>query len=821
MATLLNDLRYGFRMLRTSRSLTAVAVLSLALGIGANTAIFSLVDKLLVRSLPVVAPDQLVLLSAESVNPRFLNTVFSYPDYAEYRDRNQAFSGLIAFRQTQVRLGKDNQPERLKIELVSGNYFDALGVRAARGRMIQVEDDKTPGAHPVAVLSYDYWQRRFGSDSGVIGQTITLNGASYSIIGVARQGYQGIRLERPADAWVPLMMVEQLMKNSWLKERTSGWLELVGRLKAEVTMAQAEQGMDTLARQVRETHFSPAELKLPFNEKRMLLASGSKGKSLLRDNLSKPLTLLMAAVGVILLIACANVANLLLSRAAARRKEIAIRLALGASRGRIISQLLAESVLLALTGGAAGLLLAPWLTELLLAFQARVLTTPTTLNQTLDGRVLAFTLVISVLSGIVFGLAPALESSRADLLPALKEEGAIFSHRERRFSTRHLLVVAQVALSLVVLIGAGLFIRSLHKLWAIDLGFKPEGVLLLPMELPEQGYDEARGREFYRQLLARTRSLPGVVAVSLARVVPFEGGVMSRGVMIEGYQDSTGKNIGIDANDVGPGYHELMGIQILKGRGFNEQDHEHAPGVAIINEAMARLYFPNQNPLGKSLRVGPGNPPLEIIGVARDSKFHDVKEAPLPHFDLPVLQRGNFSFMTLQVRATGDAASLWPALRREALSLEPGMRISAMSTLDEEISQSIAPARMATTLTSLLGLSALLLAAIGLYGVMAYGVNRRRREIGIRLALGAQTRDVLRLVVGQGLKLVLVGVAIGLIAAWALTRLMAHLLFEVSATDPLTFAAVAWVLIAVALVACYLPARRASKVDPMTTLRCE
>ena len=825
MRTLWQDLRYGARALIKSPGFTAVAVLSLALGIGANTAIFSLIDKLLWRSLPVREPGQLVLLSAESVNPRFLNTVFSYPDYRDYRDMNRVFSGLIAFRDAEVEVGAGDEAGRAAGELVSGNYFDVLGVGAARGRTIRPEDDASPGKSPVVVLSHGLWQRRFGSDPDIVGKAVTLAGASYTVVGVAPSGFNGLTLERPTYFWVPLAMQQQLTSENLFASgnRGAAWLKLVGRLKAGVTAAQAQAGLDVLARQVRDANTPESDRGRPFYERRMLLEPTGNGISILRKDLSKPLTLLLATVGLILLIACANVANLLLTRAASRRKEIAVRLALGASRARLVRQLVTESLLLASLGGAAGLLFAEWLAGLLLTYNPyRIDLAQTTFGITLDARVLAFTLFASALSGLVFGLVPALRSSRPDLIPALKGEVAALRQGAARLGPRGLLVVLQVALSLVVLVGAGLLVRSLRNLFAVDPGFRPAGVLLVPVSLPSKKYDEARGREFFRELTGRLRALPGVERVSSATVTPMGGEVFTRSVTVEGYTPEPGQNIGVDSNEVGPGYHELMGIPLVQGRGFTEQDGAGAPRVAVISEAMARVYFAGQNPLGKRLWLGKGSPPLEVIGVARDSKYHTLTESPLPHLDTPILQ-DPYAYLdvTVNVRASGDAAALLPAVRREVKALDPSLTLAGAGTLTEELGNSLAAARMAATLTTLFGLVALLLSAVGLYGAISYSVAQRTREIGIRMALGAQSSDVLTLVIGKGLILTAAGAGVGLAAALALTRLATGLLFGVSATDPATFVAITLLLSAAALLACYIPARRAAKVSPTVALRYE
>jgi predicted permease len=836
MSTLWQDLRYGIRMLRRSPGFTAGAVLALALGIGANTAIFSVADKLLLRSLPVKDPHQLALVSGETVNPKFQNNLFTYPDYVDYRDQNEVFSGLLAFTvvgQSNVKLGVGEQSDKMGLELVSGNYFDVLGVAAAQGRVIRDEDNRSEDAHPVAVISHRCWQRRFGGQPNVVGQTLLLNGASYTIIGVAPAGFAGMRLESPAEAWVPLMMRRQLLSaTTSVFERRLGWLQLMGRLKPGISRAQAQVSFDLTARRIWEANTAPSDRKRPFSEKRIWLETGGQGISFLRRTLGPTLKLLLAVVALLLVLACANVANLLLARAMTRRKEIAVRLALGATPWQIIRQSLTESLLLAGLGAGAGLLLASWLYGLLFAFQPGFDIERSTLHGSLDARVLGFTALTSILSGVLFGLVPAWQRARAPLLPALKDAEASLAQHERHWNVRHALIVAQVALALVMLTGAGLLLRSLQRLFAIDPGFRAENLLIVPLELPRAAYaaakDEAgkravdeRNNQYFVQLTERVKALPGVESATTAWITPLMPRIAKSSVVIEGWQTQPGENIAIDESRVGPGYHELLGIPFVQGRGFTERDNANAPGVVIINETLARTYFPNQNPLGKRLSLGPKQPWLEIIGVTRDHRLHSLTETPLPHFDLPALQRPYGSSARLVVRTKLDPQAVLPAVRKEALALNAQVTVEPPTTVYDELKNSIAAARMASALTSLFGLMALLLTAIGLYGVMSYAVSRRTHEIGIRMALGAQTGDVLRLVVRQGLQLVLIGLALGLTGALALTRLLSSLLYGVSATDPATFVVISLLLTAVALLACYIPARRATKVDPMVALRYE
>jgi predicted permease len=825
MNNLIQDLRFSARMLFKTPLLTIVAALSMAIGIGANTAIFSLVDKLLLQKLAVREPDQLIALWSESVSPRFRQSTWSWMDYADYRDQNQVFTDLIAYGTRAANLGERNAPEKISCELVSSNYFSALGVSPMKGRAFLPEENSTPGAHPVAMLSYDLWQRRFAGSPSVIGQQVAINEVSFTVVGIAPPSFSGMTVEQPADVWVPAMMHPQLMQLKAGKDlahsRRDAWMRLVGRLKPGVTMVQAQTGIDTLARQIREANTPEDDRKMPFYEKRVLAEPAAQGESRLRTKLGETLKFLMVTVGLILLIACANVANLLLARSTIRRREIAVRLALGATRARLVTQLLTESSLLGLVGGVLGLLLAPWLVDLLLTFQPNSWVVQPVVGDVLDARVLTFTLGVSLFSGLLFGLIPALQASRPDLLPALKDEGAMLNQRERFLSPRNTLVIAQVALSLIVLVCAGLFIRSLRNLLAIDPGFQPEKVLLADIELPASKYDEAKGRALFQQLAEKLKALPGIEAVTTASITPLSGSISMSSYILEGATVEPGNMPTAKNGNVGPGYHELMGISLVAGRGFTEQDRAGAPGVAIINETFARQSFPNENPVGKRMSRGPGNPWLEIVGVARDTKNISLTEKQEPYFYLSLEQQPYHSYQRVLIRAQKDAASLTPAVREAVKSLDPALSTFKAATLAQELRNSIASARMATSLAALFGVVALLLAGIGLYGVISYSINSRTREIGIRMALGAESRDVLRLVIGQGMKITLIGVAIGLIAAFGLTRLIASSLYNVSAADPLTFALIALLLTVAAFLSCYLPARRATKIDPMIALRFE
>ncbi len=817
MESLLQDLRYGVRMLLTNPAFTAVAVISLALGIGANTAIFSLVDKILVRPLPVEEPHRLVTVGTRF--PEGLNTVFNYPLYTDYRDRNQVFDGLIAYSEIPLSLSDGGQSERVYGLIVSGNYFSMLGVPAAVGRTFLPEEDRTPGTHPIAVISYRLWQRRFGAEPALLGKTIQLNGNSFSVIGIAPAEFTGTIRGFSPDVYVPMMMVGQAMPMhiNPVTERRFTWLYVMGRLKPGIGREHAQAGMRTLAGQIAKIY--PLNTDTPIE-----LGDGGKGHTGLMRDLRTPLLLLMAVVGLILLIACANVGNLLIARAATRRREVAIRTAVGASRARLLRQLLTESLLLSSLGGIVGLLLAVWIKDLLQTFQPPSTSFPLALDGRLDVRVLSFALALSMITGVVFGLVPALHASRPDLVPALKEEAMTVGQGRRRWSVRNLLVVAQVALSLVVLVSAGLCVRSLRKLQSIDAGFEPAKVLVMSMDLTLNGYREPRGRQFYSQLVERVSALPGVESVSLARIVPLGDTGMRITVGVQGHPSDRDHSINFSFNIISPNYFQTMGTALLRGRDFRWEDREGAAPVVIINETIASRYWPGQDPVGKHLTLlFPGTRErklLEIIGLVRNSKYRLLTEATPPTMFLPFLQTYRAD-MALHVRTAADPKTMAAAVRREAQSLDPNLPVFNIKTLEEQKRDSLYASRMAATLLAIFGLLALSLAAVGIYGVIHYSVSQRIHEIGIRMALGALGKDVLALVLSEGILLVAIGVMLGVAGAMAATRLFATFLYEVSATDPATFVSIALVLATVALLAAYIPARRATKVDPMVALRYE
>jgi predicted permease len=816
METLWQDVRFGFRILFKSPAFTLVAALSLALGIGANTAVFSIINDSLLKPLPVEEPGRLVSVFTTDVkNPGNLST--SHLNYVDYRDQNQVFSGLLAYTFAQLSLTKEETTEPVFGLVVSGNYFDVLGVKAALGRTFMPDEDQTPGAHPVVALSHGLWQRSFGGDTNLVGKTISLNRHDFTVVGIVPEGFTGTNLGPGPDLWVPMMMHDQVQPGfDWYNERRGLFLNLIGRLKPGVSVEQAQSSLKIFAGQLAQDYPRDNEGRsakiVPLLQAR--IDPDGSGQLMLASGM------MMAVVALVLLIACANIANLLLARASARRKEIAVRLALGAGRRRLIRQLLTESLVLSLIGGVVGFLVAFWARDLLRSFDPVGGGPNAPPVAALNFRVLGFTLLISLLSGVIFGLAPALQASKPDLVLTLKGETSAAARRAFGFNLRKALVVIQVALSLVSLISAGLFVRSLRNAQAINPGFITDNILLAGFNLGREGMAKPQGVNFQRQLVERTAALPGAQAVTIASGRPFGGGIM-RSVFLEGQAPTpNGRGVLVQLNNVGLRFFETLGIPLLQGRDFSEQDGEGAPQVVIINETMARRFWPNQGAIGKRFKFFGDEFYREVVGVARDTKYNSLTEANTPFIYVPLLQ--NYSDAgALHVRATGDAAQISAAVRGVAKELAPNLPLLNVQTLSDRIDQSLNGQRSQTRLLAFFGLLALLLSSIGIYGVMAYSVAQRTREIGIRMALGARSQNVLSLVVRQGMALVMGGVALGLIAAFAVTRLIGSLLFRITAADPVTFVIASLLLVGVGALAGYLPARRATKVDPLIALRHE
>jgi predicted permease len=822
---MIQDLRFGVRMLLKDKGFTAVAVLSLALGIGANTAIFSLIDAVLLKTLPVERPDQLYFIqNAGTRGPD--GGAPPYPCFERFRDRNQSFAGMAAFSQLDPRLRIDGQIEEARGQRVSGNYFSLLGVKAILGRTLSPVDDSVPGKGGpdglVAVISYNYWTRRFGRDPAVVGKVVQLGDDPVTIVGVTQPEFYGLIPGREGDISLPMMVVGADV----LTEKTSRWFAAVGRLKPGVPVEQARADLDTTFQSYMDETGVNAERRREFFA-RIDLSPAGKGLSRLRRQFSQPLQALMAIVAMVLLIACANVANLLMARATARRKEFAVRLAMGASRIRIMRQLLTESLLLVSLGGSLGLLFAPWGSAFLASFfgagRDRLF-----IDLPLDHRVLLFTTGLSLLTGLIFGLAPALQATRVDPSPALKDGAGASGRSRSRFGKS--LVVAQVALSLLLLVVAGLFARTLHNLKSVDAGFQADGVLTMDVAPPETLYQGVRLANLRKDIVARVERLPGVRSASLGALSPLAG--YNRGVSIEvsNFTPRSGQDNEISMNQVSPGYFQTFGVSVLRGRGLTDADNESAPRVALFNEAAARFYFGDRSPLGAIIRFGYSPryekeppPPYEIVGVVRDTRYDNLREPDTRMIYLPLAQKRDrlLGQLTLAVRAEGRPTELIAATINEIRGAGSDILITNIASFNEQIDQSLVRERLVATLSLFFGALALLLACIGLYGVMSYDVARRTHEIGVRMALGASSRRVMRLVLRETLLWVALGSALGLGAALATTRWVESLLFGLKPHDPLTIGLAAIVLLAVAAVAAYLPARRASRVDPMAALRRE
>jgi putative ABC transport system permease protein len=819
MEDLLKDVRYGARLLLRNPGFSAIAILSLALGIGANTAIFSVVQQLLASPFPVEQPQQLVsVFTTDRRNPG--NLPMSHLNFKDLRAQNTAFSDMAAVAFTQVNyLGEGGAAEQLAVQVVSASYFDVLGAKPALGRSFRADEDAAPGSGPVAVISYGLWDRRFGKDASIVGKTLSLNRQPFTVVGVAGEGFNGTVIFGAPDLWVPMSMHDVVQPGfDWYEQRRGLFLLPFGRLKPGVTLGQAQANLRTLGTRLERDYPNDNQGRnvaaLPLLEAR-LNPQGGRGGPIVQGSL-----LLMVIVGVVLLIACANIANLLLARATSRSKEIAVRLAIGARRARLVRQLLTESVLLALIGGAIGLVVGYWTLDLIRS--APIELPPNFLRQiAIDPRVMAFTAALSLVTGILFGLVPALRASKPDLVPVLKNETVPVVGGSRGFfrwvTLRQALVVGQVALSLVALVAAGLFLRSLQQIQDISPGFDTTHVLAAALNLGREGYTREQGLQFHDRLVERAASLPGVTSVALAQNLPFGGGI-ARSVLLEGSETSEQNRTLVQVNVISPGYLQTVGIPVLSGRDFNPQDTTNTPLAVIINETMAEKFFPKGDAVGRRFRFFGDTADSTIIGIARNAKYNGLVEQPQPFIYQP-LRQAYTPAVNLLVRTRGDASLLASATRALIHQLDPRLSILRVRTLGEQVDLVLAPNRVVVVLLSVFGVLALLLAAIGLYGVASYSVTQRTREIGIRMALGATRSAVMRLVLVQGLALVAAGVVAGMAIASLLAQSVRGLLVGVQPTDPITFVLTAVVLLCIAVLASYFPARRAMRIDPLVALR--
>jgi predicted permease len=865
MNTLLQDLRYGVRMLLKQKGVSAVALLSLALGIGANTALFSIVDAMLLKMLPVKEPERLVLF--KSVAPREFSvgsyngssrsdpvtgqrtmTSFPYQCYQRMREQQGPLSDVFAFGNVGLNVSADGQADVATGQAVSGNYYIGLGVQPAAGRLLTDEDDKA-GVTPVAVLSHRYWQKRFGGDPAVVGKQINLNNVAFTIVGVSAKGFDGtMGIGTTEDVTIPIAMEPQLYVDKERSNLTGAgvwWLRIMGRLKPGATAEQAQAQLENAFHQAVLEHRAARQAAAqasggkisnldPKYYPRLFADPGGQGEMFRRKFYAPSLYLLLGVVGLVLLIACANVANLLLSRAAGRQKEIGLRLALGASRWRLIRQLLTESVLLSMLGGLFGIIFAVWIKNGLLAVSDWGGAGMRALEPQLDWRVLAFTLALSLLTGIVFGLAPAWRTTKIDLTPALKESARSSSAIHRSLLSRGLVVV-QVALSLMLLVGAGLFVRTLLNLQHVDLGFNTQNVLLFEVEPGLIGYKDEKLRQLYPQIAERLEAVPGVQSVTFSRMTLLSQSSHTSSVFLrealsappdsEGHITPNGEAHRLIVRE---NFLEMMGIPLLYGRTLRPQDDTSSPKVAVVNQTFANKFFPNQNAIGKRFTYDTKKPDeIEIVGICRDAKYTSQREEIPPTVYSSFRQERPLASSTFEVRTAGDPNAIVASVRNAVAQVDPNLPLIDIKTQVEQADETLRMDRLFAKLLTLFALLAQQLAAIGLFGVLAYTVSQRTHEIGIRMALGADRPRVLRMIVRQGMTLAVLGVILGLAGSYVLTRYLeswiklSDMLFGVKVSDPLTYALIAVLLTVVALIACYIPARRATKVDPLVALRYE
>ena len=818
------DIQFAARMLRKNPSFTAVAVVSLALGIGANAAIFSLMDAVLLSRLPVAHPEQLVVVTSFDAESQ-ANSSFSYPMYRDLRDRNQVFSGVIARGGAQFNLNFRGVTKKVNGELVSGNYYDVLGVRPWIGRLFTQQDDATPGAQPVVVLSYGFWKSRFGGDPGIVGQTVLLNEHPMTVIGVAAPDFYGTSLAQSMDIRVPLMMtpVFKPAPNNRLDDRKHQWLDLMARRKPGVALAQAQASLQVqfhqiLAGEEQQLSADTSEFKKQqFMARRIDLLPGAQGQTWLQQQMSEPLLLLFGVTGIVVLILCANLANLSLARATARGPEVAVRAALGAGRRRLAQQWLTESLLLSLMGGFASVAVAEWGKAALVSFIPAA--SRQNLESPLGWRVFGFLLLVAAAAGILLGLAPALRAARAGPAEALRGDSRTFSSTGGS-GLRGGLIALQVTLSVPLLIGAGLFLASLRNLEGMDTGFRKDHVLLADLDPALNGYPQPKIQSLYAAVLANVRALPGVQSAGLATTSPISGDWDQLNVVVEGYHPREGENMSPNWSAVSPGYFRTLAMPILAGRAFTEQDDAAAAKVAVINETMARYFFKDGNPLGRKIGLE-DVADTEIIGVVRDAKYTDLREPPQRHMYMPVAQQDQLLDLTLVAHTTGDPRATADLVRGAVARVDSHLPLYHVTTLETQIDDSLTEDRLVAWLCGLFGALATLLSAVGLYGVVAYATQRRTREIGIRIALGAMPINILDLVLRRMGYIVGTGLAVGTSAALLMSRVVGSMLYNVRPAEPSVYLLAALLLVASAGVAAYLPAKRATRVDPMVALRHE
>ncbi|HYP09570.1 MAG TPA: ABC transporter permease [Bryobacteraceae bacterium] len=828
----MKSLRFALRTLAKSPVFTGIAVLSLALGIGANTAIFTLMDQVLLRMLPIREPERIVQLNEKG--PKFGTTrgqkTTSYPMYLGIRDGStHVFDGLIAKYGNSVALGYKGKTERATAEVVTGNYFDVLGVRPRLGRLLTPEDDRSVGGHPVAVLAFEYWERRFGSDRNILQQTLLVNGHPFQVIGVTQPGYRGLEVGSATDVFVPIMMKKQATP-TWdsLDNRNDRWLNVFGRLKPGMTEAKAQAALEPLYKQLvrLDADTLPAErvdMRPRFlKEKTLGVEWAGKGPSTFRESAEAPLWVLMTMVGLVLLIACANVANLLTARAAGRQREIAIRVSLGATRWQIARQLLTESAVLSFAGGCLGLLVSVWTGDLLLSF-VPFEEAPRAFSTAPDARVLAFNFAISALAAVIFGLVPAIQAARHAISDTLKTEAGNLSSSVGQVRLRKGLVVAQISLSLLLLIGAGLFARSLFNLRGMHPGFAVENLMTFSIEPSLSGYQRERAIDFFERTLQAMQNTPGTRLVSAADVPLMTENRNMYSIKIGGYTPKNNEDMTVDVNMIGPSFFSTVGVPIVAGREFTYADRAGSPLVCVINEAMAKAYFGSGNPLGRRLAFGRNKDRnmREIVGVVKNQKTTNLRAEPLRYVFAPLLQEENPNQATFYLRTATEPLSTATAIRAKMQRLDANVPVNDMKSMEVQVTESLFVERLVATLSAFFGLLATLLAAIGLYGVMAYSVARRTREIGIRVALGAERSGVIQLVMREVALMAGIGIGVGLPLALALSRFLRSQLFGLEAADPMTLAIATLTMALVALSAGYIPAERAARVDPIVALRYE